>query len=110
MRALLYLFGQLAALVYFMFHRQVPMWVKQLPWAAFVYLVWPRDLFFDFPPLPGLLDDALIGFLLLKAFFWLARRAARPQRPQDPPDGAVPADFRVIAPPDQSGGGRDAAP
>ena len=110
MRALLYLFGRSASLVYFMFHPRVPMWVKLLPWAAFIYLVWPRDLFFDFPLLPGLLDDALIGFLLLKAFFWLARRAVRPPPRQDPPDGAVPADFRVIDPPDESGGERGAAP
>ncbi len=109
MRALLYLFGRLAALVYFMFHSRVPLWVKALPWAAFVYFVWPRDLFFDFPPLPGLLDDLLVAFLLLKAFFWLARRAAGPQRRQDPPDGAVPAEFRVIEPDDESGGGRGAA-
>ena len=85
------------------------MWVKTLPWAAFIYLVWPRDLIFDFPPIPGLVDDLLIGFLLLKAFFWLARRAARPQPPQDPPDGAVPAEFRVIDPDDQPGGGRGAS-
>ncbi|MDE2766368.1 MAG: DUF1232 domain-containing protein [Chloroflexota bacterium] len=109
MRALLYLFGRTASLVYFMFHRQVPVWVKALPWAALIYLVWPRDLIFDLPFIPGVVDDLLVAFLLLRAFFWLARRAVRPQRPP-PPDGAVPADFRVIDPPDESGGGRGAAP
>ena len=109
MRAVLYLFGRTAALVYLMFHRRVPLWVKVIPWAAFLYLLWPRDFILDFPPIPGLLDDLLVGFLLLKVFFWLARRAARPPR-QEPPDDAVPAEFRVIDPDDESGGRRGAAP
>ena len=98
MRALLYVFSRLGALVYLMAHPRVPFWVKLLPVLAFLYFIWPVDLIFDFPPFIGHIDDFVVVLLLFNAFFWLAQRyAGRP--PPDPDDGrTVQAEFYVVDP------------
>ena len=107
MRALLFVFSRLGALVYLMTHPRVPLWVKALPVLAFLYFIWPVDLLFDFPPGIGHIDDFIVIMVLLNAFFWLARRyAARP--PPSPSDGKiVQAEFHVIDPEDAGQGAQD---
>ena len=105
MRALLFVFSRLGALVYLMTHPRVPLWVKAVPVLALLYLIWPLDLLFDFPPGIGHIDDFIVIMLLLNLFFWLARPyAARP--PPGPSDGkTVQAEFQVLDP--EAGGAGD---
>ena len=48
-------------------HPAVPKRLKALPIAAFIYLMFPRDIIFDYR-FPGAIDDILVVTLLLGLF------------------------------------------
>ena len=84
---------RLLSVVYLMTHPAVPMRLKVLPILAFIYLAFPRDLWFDFRAF-GFLDDFIVGGLLIGTFVnkgWTRVQAAQKQR-----DETIPAEFRVI--------------
>ena len=84
---------RLLSVVYLMTHPAVPMRLKVLPILAFIYLAFPRDLWFDFRAF-GFLDDFIVGGLLIGTFVnkgWIRVQAAQKQR-----DDTIPAEFRVI--------------
>ncbi|MCY4449400.1 MAG: hypothetical protein OXE02_11240 [Chloroflexi bacterium] len=84
---------RLLSVVYLMTHPAVPMRLKVLPILAFIYLAFPRDLWFDFRAF-GFLDDFIVGGLLIGTFVnkgWTRVQAAQKQR-----DDTIPAEFRVI--------------
>ena len=101
MRALLFVFSRLGALVYLMTHPRVPLWVKALPVLAFLYFIWPVDLLFDFPPGIGHIDDFIVIMVLLNAFFWLARPYTTRPPPSSSDGKIVQAEFHVIDPEDR---------
>ncbi len=96
MRSLFFLLSRAGALVYLMRHPQVPIVLKALPMLALAYIIWPRDLLFDFPPVIGHLDDFLVTFALTSLFLRLASRYVLGEpRKRDYPE-TVQADFRVV--------------
>ena len=98
MRLLLLLVSRFASVVYFMAHPAVPRWVKLLPWLAMLYILWPVDLLFDFPPGVGHVDDALVVFLILTLFTYLSRRyvAKAAEGPSEKKEPGIKADYRVL--------------
>ncbi len=96
---------RLLSVVYLMTHPAVPMRLKVLPILAFIYLAFPRDLWFDFRAF-GFLDDFIVGGLLIGTFVnkgWARVLAAQKKR-----DDTIPAEFRVIDEDDTPSG--DGAP
>ena len=115
--AMFLLLKRLLTVVYLMTHRAVPVHLKALPVLALIYLLFPRDLWFDFR-LFGLLDDLIIGGLLIGTFInkgWERVLTAERKR-----DDTIPAEFRVIdeddapspegAPSTEGGADADGAP
>ena len=103
--AMLLLLRRLLTVVYLMTHRAVPMHLKALPVLALIYLLFPRDLWFDFRAF-GLLDDLIVGGLLIGTFVnkgWNHVLTAQRKR-----DDTIPADFRVIDGDDASSAQSDA--
>ncbi len=98
MRLLLILASRFASVVYFMAHPAVPRWVKMLPWLAMLYVIWPVDVLFDFPPGVGHIDDALVVFLILSLFTYLSRRYIEKaaQGPSENKEPGIKADYRVL--------------
>ena len=91
--AMLLLLRRLLTVVYLMTHRAVPLHLKALPVLALIYLLFPRDLWFDFRAF-GLLDDLIVGGLLIGTFVnkgWNHVLNAQRQR-----DDTIPAEFRVV--------------
>ena len=91
--AMLLLLRRLLTVVYLMTHRAVPLHLKALPVLALIYLLFPRDLWFDFRAF-GLLDDLIVGGLLIGTFVnkgWNHVLNAERQR-----DDTIPAEFRVV--------------
>lgn len=91
--AMFLLLRRLLTVVYLMTHPAVPFHLKVLPVLALVYLIFPRDLWFDFRPL-GFLDDFIVGGLLVGTFItkgW--NRVLTAQRKRD---DTIPAEFRVM--------------
>ena len=87
------LLRRLLTVVYLMTHPAVPFHLKVLPLLAFIYLVFPRDLWFDYRAF-GFLDDFIVGGLLVGTFInkgWQRVLTAQRQR-----DDTIPADFRVL--------------
>ena len=84
---------RLLSVVYLMTHPAVPVHLKVLPVLAFIYLVFPRDLWFDFRAF-GFLDDFIVGGLLIGTF--VNKGWARVQAAQRKRDDTIPAEFRVI--------------
>ena len=104
---MLLLLRRLFTVVYLMTHRAVPLRLKALPVLALVYLLFPRDLWFDFRAF-GLIDDLIVGGLLIGTFVnkgWSHVTNAQRQR-----DDTIPAEFRVIDEDDapSAGGAQDA--
>ena len=88
------LLRRLLTVVYLMTHPVVPVRLKALPLLAFLYLVFPRDLWFDFRAF-GFLDDFIVGGLLIGTFVskgWDRVLAAQHKR-----DDTIPAEFRVVS-------------
>ena len=91
--AMLLLLRRLLTVVYLMTHRAVPLHLKALPVLALIYLLFPRDLWFDFRAF-GLLDDLIVGGLLIGTFVnkgWNHVMTAERKR-----DDTIPAEFRVV--------------
>lgn len=91
--AMFLLLRRLLTVVYLMTHRAVPVHLKALPVLALIYLLFPRDLWFDFRAF-GLLDDLIVGGLLIGTFVnkgWNHVLTAERKH-----DDTIPADFRVI--------------
>ena len=91
--AMFLLLGRLLTVVYLMTHRAVPLHLKALPVLALIYLVFPRDLWFDFRAF-GLVDDLIVGGLLIGTFVnkgWNHVTTAERKR-----DDTIPAEFRVV--------------
>ena len=91
--AMLLLLRRLLTVVYLMTHPAVPLRLKALPLLALAYLLFPRDIWFDYRAF-GFVDDLLIGFLLIGAFVskgWEHVLSAQRKR-----DDTIPADFRVL--------------
>ena len=96
-------------------HPAVPKRLKALPITAFVYLILPRDIIFDYRFL-GAFDDVLVVTLLLGLFISKATPyvTAREKERSD----AIDAEFKVLmrkergadAEPAADAGGADAAP
>ena len=84
---------RLLSVVYLMTHPAVPVHLKVLPVLAFIYLVFPRDLWFDFRAF-GFLDDFIVGGLIIGTF--VNKGWARVQAAQRKRDETIPAEFRVI--------------
>ena len=90
---MLLLLRRLLTVVYLMTHRAVPLHLKALPVLALVYLLFPRDLWFDFRAF-GLIDDLIVGGLLIGTFTtkgWNHVLSAERKR-----DDTIPAEFRVV--------------
>ncbi len=91
--AMFLLLRRLLTVVYLMTHRSVPLHLKALPVLALIYLLFPRDLWFDFRAF-GLLDDLIVGGLLIGTFVnkgWNHVLNAQRER-----DDTIPAEFRVL--------------
>lgn len=91
--AMFLLLRRLFTVVYLMTHPAVPLRLKVLPVLAFIYLVFPRDLWFDFRAF-GFLDDFIVGGLLVGTFVskgWNRVLEAKREK-----DDAIPAEFRVL--------------
>ena len=91
--AMFLLLRRLLTVVYLMTHPAVPLRLKALPVLALIYLIFPRDLWFDFRPF-GLLDDLIVGGLFIGTFVnkgWERVLAAQRKR-----DDTIPADFRLL--------------
>jgi uncharacterized membrane protein YkvA (DUF1232 family) len=92
------------SVVYLMTHPAVPFWLKTLPVIAFLYLIFPRDLFFDFRAF-GHVDDFIVIAVLLGIFTTKAMRYV--VSAQKTKDGAIPVEFEVLdrtdAPPHADG-------
>ena len=106
--AMFLLLRRLLTVVYLMTHRAVPVHLKALPVLALIYLLFPRDLWFDFRAF-GLIDDLIVGGLLIGTFInkgWQRVLTAERER-----DDTIPAEFRVIdeddAPPSTTGDAQD---
>ena len=84
---------RLLSVVYLMTHPAVPVHLKVLPVLAFIYLVFPRDLWFDFRAF-GFLDDFIVGGLFIGTF--VNKGWARVLEAQRKRDETIPAEFRVI--------------
>ena len=52
--------------------RRVPVYLKPLPFAGLIYLVWPADLLPDLVPLLGQIDDLGVIILGVEAFIRLS--------------------------------------
>ena len=102
---------RLLSVVYLMTHPAVPVHLKVLPVLAFIYLVFPRDLWFDFRAF-GFLDDFIVGGLIIGTF--VNKGWARVQAAQRKRDETIPAEFRVIdeddVPPGEGGAPTDDTP
>ena len=103
--ALFMFLRRLASVVYLMTHPDVPLRLKTLPVLALAYLVFPKDLFFDFRAF-GLIDDLIVVTVLLGIF--TSRGWYHIERAKKGKDDAIPAAFEVVEPdaePEDGGGG-----
>lgn len=107
---MLLLLRRLFTVVYLMTHPAVPVRLKVLPVLALAYLLFPRDLWFDFRAF-GLIDDLIVGGLFIGTFVskgWKHVLSAKRER-----DDTIPAEFRVIdedAPPTEDAPSAEGAP
>jgi uncharacterized membrane protein YkvA (DUF1232 family) len=67
-------------LFYLIGHPLVPRWLKLLLWMIPLYIVWPRDLVFDFPAGIGHIDDLLVMLIGIRLFNSKARGYIRRSR------------------------------
>lgn len=105
--ALFYFVRRLMSVVYLMTHPAVPFWLKTLPVIAFLYLIFPRDLFFDLRAF-GHVDDFIVITVLLGIF--TTKAAQYVIKAQKHKDGAIPVEFEVLDRTDDPPGASDDAP
>ena len=86
-------------------HPAVPKRLKALPVAAFIYLIFPRDIIFDYRVL-GVFDDVLVVSLLLGIFVSKATRYVNAEEKEK--SDAIDAEFKVLM--QKEHGGDDGAP
>ncbi|MEX2598980.1 MAG: DUF1232 domain-containing protein, partial [Dehalococcoidia bacterium] len=92
------LLRRMLSIVYLMTHPTVPLRLKLLPIVALVYFLWPRDLLPDYWFPIGLIDDFIIGFILLGVFtakawpYTLQAAKAKREMSKD----SVKVDFKVV--------------
>ena len=84
---------RLRTVAYLMSHPAVSLLLKALPIAAIAYVIFPRDLLFDFR-IFGYLDDVVVVGLLLG--FFTSKGAEQVAKAQKAKDEALPADFVVL--------------
>ena len=93
--AMLMLLRRLLSVVYLMTHPAVPLRLKALPVLALLYVLFPRDMVFDFRAF-GFLDDFVVAGLLIGVF--TSKGWERALNAESKRDGAIPADFHVLDP------------
>jgi uncharacterized membrane protein YkvA (DUF1232 family) len=91
--AIFFFLRRLFSVVYLMTHPAVPASLKALPVIAFLYLIFPKDLFFDFRPF-GHVDDLIVIAILLGIFTTKASNAIL--RAQKTKDDAILVEFEVM--------------
>lgn len=84
---------RLRTVAYLMSHPAVSLLLKALPIAAIAYVIFPRDLLFDFR-IFGYLDDVVVVGLLLG--FFTSKGAEQVTKAQKAKEEALPADFVVL--------------
>ena len=104
--ALFMFLRRLASVVYLMTHPDVPLRLKTLPVLALAYLVFPKDLFFDFRAF-GLIDDLIVVTVLLGIF--TSRGWYHIERAKKGKDDAIPTAFEVVEPDAEPESGADDA-
>ena len=90
---LLMMLRRLLSVPYLMRHPAVPRRLKVLPYLAFIYFIFPRDLFFDFRVF-GLFDDVFVVSLLLGIF--VSRATKHVLEDGQRRSGSIEADFKVL--------------
>ena len=81
------------SVAYLITHRAVPLRLKALPLIAFIYLVFPRDLIFDFRAF-GYFEDVIVVTLLLGIFSTRAWKYVNGDRKRK--SGAIVVDYQVL--------------
>ena len=101
--AFLFFLRRITSVAFLMSHPAVPTRLKVLPVLAFIYLIFPRDLFFDFRAF-GILDDFVVVSVLLGIFINKAGKHVLEynERRFD----SIDADFQVLV--REEGGPEDA--
>ena len=88
------------SVAYLIGHLAVPLRLKALPLIAFVYLVFPRDLFFDFRA-GGYFEDVIVVTVLLGIFSTRAWKYVNGDRKRK--SDAIVVDYEVLDRDDGSG-------
>lgn len=81
------------SVAYLITHPAVPLRLKALPLFAFVYLVFPRDLIFDFRAF-GYFEDVIVVTLLLGIFSTRAWKHVNDDRKRK--SDAIDVDYQVL--------------
>lgn len=81
------------SVAYLITHPAVPLRLKALPLFAFVYLVFPRDLIFDFRAF-GYFEDVIVVTLLLGIFSTRAWKHVNDDRKRK--SDAIVVDYQVL--------------
>ena len=81
------------SVAYLITHPAVPLRLKALPLFAFVYLVFPRDLIFDFRAF-GYFEDVIVVTLLLGIFSTRAWKYVNDDRKRK--SDAIVVDYQVL--------------
>ena len=105
--ALFYFVRRLLSVVYLMTHPAVPLRLKLLPFIALAYLIFPRDLIFDFRAF-GYFEDFIVITVLLSIF--TTKATGHVVRDQQHKDGAIPVEFEVLDRTDAPSAGSDDPP
>ncbi len=84
---------RLRTVAYLMSHPAVSLLLKALPIIALAYVIFPRDLLFDFR-IFGYVDDVIVAGLLLG--FFTSKGAEQIAKAEKAKEEALPADFVVL--------------
>ena len=84
---------RLLSVAYFMVHSAVPLRLKLIPILVGIYVLNPRDLWFDARPF-GLIDDAVVAVILLSMFS--ARASKHVMQAASQKQEAIAVDYELI--------------